>query len=140
MITVLASRRDRLLFPPFVGRADEGAIAAGSPVYYHFLTLLYAREAGLKQTLFCVTQYPRKDVSYMALISIDCTQAAKRFCSFGRIIGGAMNAGDTGSTMERSRMASMSAFVAASICQPSISLIGSSWPGCLAPQRAIVGP
>jgi hypothetical protein len=76
----------------------------------------------------------------MALISVECTQAAKRFCSFGRITGGAMNASDTGSTMQRLRMASMSCFVAASMCQPSTSVIGSSWPGCLAPQRAIVGP
>jgi hypothetical protein len=37
----------------------------------------------------------------MALISVECTQAAKRFCSFGRITGGAMNAGDTGSMMQR---------------------------------------
>ena len=37
---------------------------------------LYAREAGLKRTLFCVTQYTRKDKSDMALISVECTQAA----------------------------------------------------------------
>jgi hypothetical protein len=67
---------------------------------------------------------------------LDCTQAAKRFCSFGRMTGGAMNAGDTGSTMQRLRMASMSRFVAASMCQPATSPMGSSWPGCLAPQRA----
>src|SRR6202044_1994221 len=73
-------------------------------------------------------------------LAVECTQAAKRFCSFGRIPGGAMNAGDIGSTMLRLRMASMSRFVSASMCQPSTSVIGSSWPGCLAPQRAIVGP
>jgi hypothetical protein len=40
--------------------------------------------------------------------------------------GGAINEGDTGSEMRRLRIASISAFVAASICQPSISLTGSN--------------
>jgi hypothetical protein len=51
-----------------------------------------------------------------------------------------MNEGDTGSEMQRFRIVSISAFVAASICQPSISPTGSDWLGFLAPHRAIVGP
>jgi hypothetical protein len=51
-----------------------------------------------------------------------------------------MNEGDTGSEMQRLRIASIATFVAASICQPSISLTGSNWLGFLAPHRAIVGP
>jgi hypothetical protein len=51
-----------------------------------------------------------------------------------------MNDGDTGSVMQQLRIASISALLVSSICQPSISAIGSIWLGFLAPHSAMVGP
>ena len=84
--------------------------AAAGPLMDHRGRAAAVRDASYARTL-------ARRLSDMGLISVECTQAAKRFCSFGRITGGAMNAGDTGSTMQRLRMASMSCFVAASMCQ-----------------------
>jgi hypothetical protein len=51
-----------------------------------------------------------------------------------------MNDGDTGSVIQRLSIASISALLLSSICQPSISPIGLSWLGFLAPHSAMVGP
>ena len=71
-------------------------------------------------------------LGYARLLDVPCTAGGAR--------GGAMNSGDIGSGTRRFRILSISLIVAASICQPSTSSIGSNCPGWRAPHSAIVGP